>query len=95
MGIYETNIKAYYKAKKEAEKAGIDTSTWPELDDTIAEELIREFDTEQYYMFKSKAEFMGLDTSKWVDPTKPTKKFKCPIDYEGCTKFCGSYGCGG
>lgn len=23
------------------------------------------------------------------------KKFNCPIDFEGCTKYCGSYGCGG
>ena len=23
------------------------------------------------------------------------KKFKCPISYEGCTEYCGSYGCGG
>ena len=23
------------------------------------------------------------------------KNFKCPISYEGCTRFCGNYGCGG
>lgn len=22
-------------------------------------------------------------------------KFKCPINFEGCTQYCGSYGCGG
>jgi hypothetical protein len=28
-----------------------------------------------------------------VEPKE--QKFKCPIDFEGCTKYCGSYGCGG
>lgn len=30
-----------------------------------------------------------------MDEAGLSPKFKCPIDYEGCTKFCGSYGCGG
>jgi len=36
-------------------------------------------------------------TMKMIDDAlgiKP-KKFKCPIDYEGCKQYCGSYGCGG
>lgn len=30
-----------------------------------------------------------------MDEAGLAKNFKCPIDFEGCTKFCGSYGCGG
>jgi hypothetical protein len=27
-------------------------------------------------------------------PKSAPRKWKCPIDYPGCTKNCGSYGCG-
>lgn len=27
--------------------------------------------------------------------SKPKNGWKCPINYEGCVKYCGSYGCGG
>lgn len=30
-----------------------------------------------------------------MDEAGLSPKFKCPINYEGCTKYCGSYGCGG
>lgn len=32
---------------------------------------------------------------QFMDEAGLAPKFKCPIEYEGCTKFCGSYGCGG
>ena len=95
MSEFTINLKAYMKCKKDAEKAGVDVSLWPDPDDAMTEEIIRDFNTAEYYTLKAKADFFGLDTSKWVDPNKPTKKFKCPINYEGCVRPCGSYGCGG
>jgi hypothetical protein len=29
-----------------------------------------------------------------IELVKKADGFKCPINYEGCTKNCGSYGCG-
>jgi hypothetical protein len=92
---FTINLKAYLKCKSDAEKAGVDVSLWSDLDEKITEEIIREFNTAEYYTLKAKASLFGLDTSKWVDPDKPVKKFKCPINYEGCNQYCGSYGCGG
>ena len=33
--------------------------------------------------------------SQLMDEAGIKPNFKCPINYEGCTDYCGSYGCGG
>ncbi len=50
-----------------------------------------------FYIKEEHGYGLPAHTLKIIDDAlgiKP-KKFKCPIDYKGCTKFCGSYGCGG
>ena len=80
------------------------------LEDHVKYELQRVLTTKDRFMpfrleFKKDAPALWQDAAataiaaidEWREVQKSADmgEFACPIGHEGCTRFCGSYGCGG